>query len=298
MQLENIRDIPLVSISCITFNHVLYIKECLDGFLMQKTDFCFEIVIHDDASTDGTADIIREYEKKYPSIIKPIYQRENQYVKGVRPTWEFNAPRWKGKYIALCEGDDYWTDPLKLQKQVDFLEKNESFGGCFHITERLNVSLKLKSLINVPLNTISTHDLIRHKGGGIFDTCSLLFKRKILDRSAAWFDFMPFDQTLYLLISLNGPIGKINSVMAVYRTNQPNSWTTTQSNDLNERLKFNLSEMRMWLIFYRTEDSRFKLLVIRQICKVLFLYTYNLFLFAVKKVIGDKYDSIKNILKR
>ena len=87
---------------------------------MQKTDFPFEILIHDDASTDGTADIIREYEAKYPDIIKPIYQTENQYSKGIKVSQVYQFPRAKGKYIALCEGDDYWTDPYKLQKQVDF----------------------------------------------------------------------------------------------------------------------------------------------------------------------------------
>lgn len=119
---------PLVSISCITFNHASYIRQCLDGFLMQKTNFEFEVLIHDDASSDGTEQIIREYEAEYPDIIKPLYEKENQWVKGRRGSKIFNYPRAKGKYIALCEGDDYWTDPLKLQKQVDFLEVNLDYG--------------------------------------------------------------------------------------------------------------------------------------------------------------------------
>ena len=95
-----------VSICCITFNHEKYIKKALDSFLSQNTDFEYEILIHDDASTDSTADIIREYEKKYPNIIKPIYQTENQYQKGVtNPSGKFNFPRAKGQYIAMCEGD-------------------------------------------------------------------------------------------------------------------------------------------------------------------------------------------------
>lgn len=122
----------LVSISCITYNHAPYIRQCLDGFLMQKTDFAFEILIHDDCSTDGTAEIIKEYESQYPDIIKPLYEEENQWVKGRRGSAVFNFPRAKGKYIALCEGDDYWTDPLKLQKQVDFLEANPEYVMCSH----------------------------------------------------------------------------------------------------------------------------------------------------------------------
>lgn len=118
----------LVSISCITYNHAPYIRQCLDGFMMQKTNFLFEVLIHDDASTDGTTEIIREYAAKYPDIIKPLYEEENQWLKGRRGSAVFNFPRAKGKYIALCEGDDYWTDPLKLQKQVDIMEMNPEIG--------------------------------------------------------------------------------------------------------------------------------------------------------------------------
>ena len=114
----------IVSICCATYNHQKYIRDAIEGFLMQKTTFPFEILIHDDASTDGTADIIREYEAKYPDIIKPIYQRENQYSKGIKISQVYQFPRAQGKYIALCEGDDYWIDPLKLQKQVDYMERN------------------------------------------------------------------------------------------------------------------------------------------------------------------------------
>lgn len=125
------KDKPLVSISCITYNHAPYIRQCLEGFIMQKTNFAYEILIHDDASTDSTSDIIREYENKYPDIIKPIYETENQYQKGVpigSAVW--NVPRAQGKYIALCEGDDYWTDPNKLQKQVDYMEQHSEIDLC------------------------------------------------------------------------------------------------------------------------------------------------------------------------
>ena len=122
----------LVSICCITYNHASYIRQCLDGFMMQKTDFKFEVLIHDDASTDGTEEIIREYEKKYPEVIKPLYEKENQWVQGRRGNKFFNYPRAIGKYIALCEGDDYWIDPYKLQKQVDFLENNLEYSYICH----------------------------------------------------------------------------------------------------------------------------------------------------------------------
>jgi len=131
---------PLVSICCLCYNHEPYIRECLDGFMMQKTNFTFEVLIHDDASTDNSVQIIREYESKYPDIIKPIYQTENQYSKGVGVTRVFQFPRARGKYIALCEGDDYWIDPMKLQKQVDFLEDNEEYGLIHTNFKIFNVS--------------------------------------------------------------------------------------------------------------------------------------------------------------
>jgi len=120
---------PVVSICTITYNHEDYIAEAIESFLEQKTNFPFEILIHDDASTDNTQKIIKEYEKNYPTIIKPIYQTVNQksiFKSGMNP--RFNYPRVKGKYIATCEGDDYWIDPFKLQKQVDFLDNNADYG--------------------------------------------------------------------------------------------------------------------------------------------------------------------------
>ena len=132
METNNITK-PLVSVSTITYNHAKFIRKCIEGVLNQKVDFLIEYLIHDDCSTDGTIDIIKEYAEKYPNIIKPIYEKENQYSKG--GPWGsavWNYPRAQGKYIALCEGDDYWTDPLKLQKQVDFLESNPDYTCCFH----------------------------------------------------------------------------------------------------------------------------------------------------------------------
>lgn len=124
---------PMVSICCITYNHAPFIRQCLDGFLMQKTSFPIEILIHDDCSTDGTTEIVREYASKYPDLIFPLYETENQYSKPNRQPIDFyNYRRARGKYIAYCEGDDYWTDPYKLQKQVDFMEANPEYSICFH----------------------------------------------------------------------------------------------------------------------------------------------------------------------
>ncbi|AFI83933.1 glycosyl transferase family 2 [Methylophaga nitratireducenticrescens] len=125
-------DKPVVSICCITYNHESYIEDALEGFLIQETDFPFEILIHDDASTDRTTEIIRQYEAHYPNLIKPIYQTDNQYSKGKKINAEFNYKRAKGKYVSLCEGDDYWRDEHKLSIQKNFLENNEQYSIVYH----------------------------------------------------------------------------------------------------------------------------------------------------------------------
>jgi len=123
--------VPFLSICCIAYNQEKFIRQCVEGFLLQETTFPVEILIHDDASTDGTALIIKEYVNKYPDLIKPIYQLENQYSKKIKPNITFNYPRVTGKYVAFCEGDDYWTDPFKLHKQVFFLENNKDYIFCW-----------------------------------------------------------------------------------------------------------------------------------------------------------------------
>lgn len=127
------KETPIVTIRCMVYNHEPYLRQCLDGFVMQQTSFHYEAIVHDDASTDGSADIIREYAAKYPDIIKPVYETENQYQKGVasKAGDKMNAVvNPDTKYWAVCEGDDYWTDPLKLQKQVDFMESHPDYFLC------------------------------------------------------------------------------------------------------------------------------------------------------------------------
>lgn len=131
---------PLVSICCLSYNHAAFISGCLDGFLTQETTFGIEILIHDDASTDGTDKIIKEYAEKYPNKIFPLFEEKNQYSNGFKGKMDitFNYSRARGKYIATCEGDDYWTDPYKLQRQVEFLESHPEYSVCFHRCKHQN----------------------------------------------------------------------------------------------------------------------------------------------------------------
>ncbi|MEX0595585.1 MAG: glycosyltransferase, partial [Candidatus Paceibacterota bacterium] len=135
--------IPLVSIACTTYNHQSYIEKCLNSFLDQKTTFPVEIIIHDDASGDDTQKLISNFEPKYPQLFKKILQTDNQYSQGVKPFYKFIFPIVRGEYIAFCEGDDYWTDPLKLQRQVEFLESNHECSMCCTNYTEVNESGKV-----------------------------------------------------------------------------------------------------------------------------------------------------------
>lgn len=127
----NVKKTVMVSILCAVYNHENYLKQCLDGFIKQKTNFNYEVIVHDDASTDASVEIIRKYAEEYPEIIKPIYQKENQYSKGVK-IFQFLYLKAQGKYIAFCEGDDYWIDENKLQLQIDLLESHPEYSASTH----------------------------------------------------------------------------------------------------------------------------------------------------------------------
>lgn len=186
--------------------------------MMQKTDFPFEVIIHDDASTDGTTDIIREYEAKYPDIIKPIYQTENKYSKGIKIMSEIQFPQAKGKYIAMCEGDDYWIDPLKLQKQVDFLEKHPEYSLCFH-------AVKIKNEDQLDVWITQSLEEREYSGPEILKswtipTCSAVFRAEMRDKHRSInrkYNFIFGDIILWLTCAEIGKLYCMNQCMGVYR---------------------------------------------------------------------------------
>jgi glycosyltransferase involved in cell wall biosynthesis len=208
---------PLVSISCITFNHSLYIRNCLDGLINQRTNFDFEILIHDDASNDGTREIIEEYSLRHPNI-KAICQSENQYSKGVRGIMaRFNFPRARGKYIALCEGDDYWTDPYKLQKQVDFMEANPDYSLCFHSVSVLMPDNELKDdfITKPPSADMDIIEVAKH--GNFIHTPSVLFRRFMDDFPDNLLQAPVGDFCLQMFLAERGKFKMLPDNMAVYR---------------------------------------------------------------------------------
>lgn len=216
-----------VSIICNTYNHEKYVKDALDGFVMQKTNFPFEILIHDDASTDNTANIIREYEKKYPDIIKPIYQTENQYSKGKGLVGKIQYARAKGKYIAFCEGDDYWTDPYKLQKQYDALEKHPEIDIC--TTAALKVDAKTNKRISVislrKENAIISLEDVIAGGGGFVATATIFCRENIIHDTPKFVQILSLDYTLQIHGALRGGMLFLSDITGVYRWLTDNSWT-------------------------------------------------------------------------
>lgn len=215
----------MVSIHCIAYNQEKYIREALDGFVMQKTNFPFVAIVHDDASTDNTASIIREYAEKYPDIIKPIFETENQYRKPgspLRKIMQHAIDATGAKYVAYCEGDDYWTDPLKLQKQVDFLENNPDFTMCFNSIEVINEHTGSKyPLAKVDTREYSSNEIIESM---ILQTASVVIRKDILfseryKKAKADSRFKSGDIILYLAAASIGRIYCIADFMSVYRIN-------------------------------------------------------------------------------
>lgn len=234
--MENIH--PLVSIVCCSFNHVSYIRQCLDGFIMQTTNFPIEMLIHDDASTDGTQDIIREYEKKYPDMIKPIYQTENQYSKGIEINLVYNFPRAKGKYIAFCEGDDYWTDPLKLQKQYDFMESHPNYVLCTHYyREFFQMTNEFGSVLPYysTVREEKTFDLNYFVSNieWVTQPLTALFLNSALDVELCKKYDCFTDVLLFYTLLKNGKGFLMADVMGVYRITGKGVWTGLDDNGKN-----------------------------------------------------------------
>ena len=226
---------PLVSVCVITYNHGKYIRQCLDGILMQKVNFPYEILIHDDASPDDTADIIREYWEKYPTVIKPILQTENQYSKIGFSVVRFNYDRAKAKYIAQCEGDDYWTDDGKMQMQVDFLEEHGEYVGTAHnvrVVDETNsdVGPKRNHYPLYPEHDYYYEDTERMllPGQSASIVCRNIFENLSPEICDKYYSVPGIgDRKFIVLLTLHGKMHCFTEVMSVYRyiTSSGTSWS-------------------------------------------------------------------------
>lgn len=216
-----------ISVVVTTFNHANYIKQCLDGILMQQTNFLFEIILGEDESNDATREICIDYAKRYPEKIKLFLRSRKDviYING-NPSGRYNfmenLKACTGKYIALCEGDDYWTDPLKLQKQVDFLEANKDYALCFHNVNRIDIRRGTHSISpmidNLKKDSFTTTDIISQ---WFIPTTSILFRQYKDFEFPSWFKYCASgDIPLLLLLSLEGKFKYLNEIMACYRKHE------------------------------------------------------------------------------
>lgn len=228
-----------VSVICITYNHAMFIRRTLEGFISQKTDFQFEVIVHDDASTDGTTDIVREYYNKYPEIIVAMFEDKNQYSQGkFRDVRKKMTEMVRGEYIAWCEGDDYWIDPFKLQKQVDYLESNKEYSFCVSHVRYHDLYTKTDSLIpsDPSDRDYSTEEIII--GGAIFQLSGIVMRADIYKQMPTCFRAKGFgDIQIYLYGALSGKCHVLSDVMSQYNHGVDGSFTDRMmSADVEKRI--------------------------------------------------------------
>lgn len=268
----SVTETPIVSIIVQTYNHAPYVRECLDGILMQKTDFEYEILLGEDDSSDGTREICIEYANKYPNKIRLfLHNRKNViYIDGHatgRYNFIYNLQNSKGKYIALCEGDDYWTDISKLQKQIDFLGANERYAGCFHDTGVLlsdGTTKLFRKHDKTELNVEDTISIIAP-----FHTSSFVFRKDALTIPNWFTKVASADMALFSIVSAKGLLKYIQDVVSIYRKHE-NGITNTTSHlhdayhrnriklikKLNRYHKFNYRKTCKKAIQYHTHEIK------------------------------------------
>ncbi len=270
---------PLVSVRCITYNHAPYIEDAIKGFLIQETDFPIEIWIHDDASTDGTREIVESYQERYPKIIKTILQDENQYSKGKRPS-SFFREKVKGDYIAFCEGDDFWFDPRKLEKQVMLLSKESSVNMSFHSAVRHDEDTNLISMVGVyaeNLSIVPIEDIVEKKMGQI-PTASTLVK------SSAYKEFVDFiasnerlavgDIFLHFYGAKNGGALYVNEAMSFYRLHTEGSFGDRYKRSSELRFKHVSSRVESYLELEKVDGVDDKIAKALRVSSASFIYGF------------------------
>lgn len=218
-----------VSITCVAFNHEQYIEETLDSFLMQETNFPFEILINDDVSNDRTVEILKSYEEEFPDIVKPVYQTENQYSQGIN-TMAILFPYVTGKYVAYCDGDDYWIDKEKLQIQVDAMNEHPELDLCFHTTYEVINDEQTKVRGDYP-DEITVFPAEKSILGhfGYIDTSAMMFTASMIKSLPEWFiTASPGDYMSEVMGADRGGSLFINRTMSIYRTDTAEGWTAIE----------------------------------------------------------------------
>lgn len=296
-----------VSVYCFAYNHERYIRKTLEGFVRQKTDFPFQVIVHDDASTDGTADIIREYAAAYPDIIFPIIQTVNQYSQGVSIFSKYIMPKLTGEYVAVCEGDDYWCDAGKLQRQVDYLDRHPEYSACIHNSELIDASGRpLGRNLNACRRErdYSADDVILMGTGRLFQIASLVYRRELCECMPAGFSIKGIgDFPLAIWLALHGPIHYFPDVLAAYRVGVQGSWTQRVRSDGKRRMQHYRNEAvglrRMDELSGRTHHRTFQKAALRMDVKAMIMARQFMALLLHPRYYAPLvYVTYKNVTKR
>lgn len=258
-----------VSVICLAYNHAKYIKEAMNSIIAQKTNFTFEIIVHDDCSTDGTTEIIRIYEKKYPDLIKPIYEKANQYSQGRDVYIDLSLPNAKGRYIAFCECDDYWMDDSKLQRQYDIMEAHPEIDMCACGTSEVWADKGIEIIESRPRqeDCILTAEEVIEKillEGGCFSAASLFYRKCLFDSLMEFEKILFYDHTLQMKGALRGGIYYIDRKMVVYRRWVEGSWITRYKKDRNVQAAHIQKKKAMLREFDRETQGAFHAIVEKQ----------------------------------
>lgn len=220
------QDDIMVSVAFYVYNEEKFVCKAIESILNQITDFKYEIIVHDDASTDSSANLLKEYEKNYPELIRGIYQNENQYQKGIYVPKKYVYPLVRGKYMAYCDGDDYWTDKYKLQKQVDFLESHPDYVMCVHGFSFLYEKTKKISDNYIYHNSqdMEREAFIKWDGRNIPQIGTWLYRSDLAINRPELFwrisvenTMTISDQPLGMYLALQGKIWYMNEIMSVWR---------------------------------------------------------------------------------
>ena len=273
-----------VSVCCLVYNHEKYLRKCFDAFVNQKTNFKYEVLIHDDASTDSSKEIIKEYVEKYPEIFKPLYQQENQTSKGKKVSLEFQYPRITGKYVAWCEGDDYWTDDFKLQKQYDMLEQFPDKVFCTHIVRSVTESGGLlesthPKTVDLPMH-LESDEWIRMLLGDLrypFQTSSYFGRADVLTQYINQYpDFIKKakvgDTPLMLLYATHGGCIYLKEEMSCYRRQSSGSWSQRMRTNVNMGESFFLANIEMYKEYDVFTEKKYTDLIKRVCLREKFIY--------------------------
>ena len=281
-----------VSILCSVYNHEKYLEECLNSLVNQKTNFKYEILVHDDCSADNSKKIIAKFYQKYPDKIIPFYEKENQYSKGVKINKEILIPKMKGKYFCFCEGDDYWIDENKLQKQYDFLEEHQDYSLCIHNSIGVNKdSIKVSDI--TPLKDggdLTCEDFIIN-GGGFVSTNSLFSRTTYAKNLPKYFDFMTLDYIWQIYLSSCGKTYCFKEKMSAYRIESDGSWTTRVYNNPEKFSKIEEKIIKSLELFNKETNYQFDKTVKARIN----LINFNIFELTrdYQKMYQDPYNDIR-----